>query len=104
MSGVTPPPTPTDFTIPVSRWSDAYVGRWMYDPLVRGISSALQEPELRELRTNWLAAWETNTVTLLQEAHVAGLLLAHVDPLRAGRAVVAMASGHYGLAQGSDDL
>ncbi|MFC5062964.1 TetR family transcriptional regulator [Actinomycetospora atypica] len=84
--------------------TDAYVGRWMYDPLVRGISSALQEPELREMQTNWLAAWESNTVTLLREAHAAGLLIAHVDPLRAGRAVVAMASGHFGLAQGPDDL
>lgn len=84
--------------------TDTYTGRWMHDPLVRGISSALQEPELHDLRTNWLADWESHTITLLQEARTAGLLVAHVDPLRAGRAVVAMATGHYALAQGSDDL
>ena len=84
--------------------TDTYTGRWMYDPLVRGISSAVQEPELRDLRIRWLAQWESNTVTLLQEAHAAGLLVPHVDPHRAGRAVVAMASGHFGLAQGPEDL
>lgn len=84
--------------------TDTYTARWMHDPLVRGISSALQEPELRDLRTSWLGKWECNTVTLLREAHTGGLLVPHVDPLRAGRAVVAMATGHYALAQGPDDL
>ena len=84
--------------------TDTYTARWMHDPLVRGISSALQEPELHDMRTNWLADWESHTVMLLQEAYAAGLLVAHVDPPRAGRAVVAMASGHFGLAQGPDDL
>lgn len=84
--------------------TDTYLGRWMHDPLVRGISSALQEPELRHMQTAWLAEWEEHTVSLLRKAHDAGLVVPHVDPLRAGRAVVAMATGHFALAQGPDDL
>jgi AcrR family transcriptional regulator len=84
--------------------TDAYVARWMYDPLVRGVGRALDDPELRDLRSRWLSDWERATIERLEQAAAAGLLAAEVDPRRAGRAVVAVANGNYGLADGPDDL
>ncbi|MCD2188171.1 TetR/AcrR family transcriptional regulator [Actinomycetospora soli] len=84
--------------------TDAYVARWMYDPLVRGISRAISEPDLREHRLAWLAGWEHATADRLRGAEAAGLLAAGVDPVRAARAVVAVASGNYSVADGPDDL
>lgn len=84
--------------------TDAYVARWMHDPLVRGISRALDDPELRTQRDRWLAAWEAATIERLEDAAAAGLLGPEVDPRRAARAVVAIASGNYALADGPDDL
>jgi AcrR family transcriptional regulator len=84
--------------------TDAYVARWMYDPLVRGISRAISEPDLRPHYATWMAEWETATAELLRQAAREGLLVPWVDPVRAARAVVAMAAGNYGLADGPDDL
>ncbi|WP_018334438.1 TetR/AcrR family transcriptional regulator [Actinomycetospora chiangmaiensis] len=84
--------------------TDAYVARWMHDPLVRGISRAISEPDLREHRTTWMATWESSTAELLAQAETAGLLAPGVDPVRAARAIVAVAVGNYGLADGPDDL
>lgn len=84
--------------------TDAYTARWMYDPLVRGISRAISEPDLREHRLAWLTGWEHATAERLAQAEAAGLLAANVDPVRAARAVVAMASGNHSLADGPDDL
>ncbi|MCD2196738.1 TetR/AcrR family transcriptional regulator; helix-turn-helix transcriptional regulator [Actinomycetospora endophytica] len=84
--------------------TDSYVARWMYDPVVRGASRSLDDPELLALRTRWFGGWETATIERLTEASAAGLLAAEVDPRRAGRAVVAVATGNYALAVGPDDL
>lgn len=84
--------------------TDAYVARWSYDPLVRGISRAIEDPELLALRTRWLEPWETATIARLTEAAEAGLLGEDVDPRRAGRAIVAAASGNYALADSPGDL
>jgi TetR/AcrR family transcriptional repressor of nem operon len=84
--------------------TDAYVARWMYDPLVRGASQALDDPELLALRTRWFEPWEAATIALLTEAAAAGILAEDVDPRRAGRAIVAAASGNYALADSPDDL
>lgn len=84
--------------------TDAYVARWMYDPLVRGISRAISEPDLREHRTAWMAGWEDATAQRLREAEAAGTLASGVDPTRAARAIVAVAAGNYTIADGPDDL
>ncbi len=84
--------------------TDAYVARWMYDPLVRGASQALDDPELVALRTRWFEPWEAGTVERLDDAAGADLLMTEVDPRRAARAVVAVAWGNYSLADGPDDL
>jgi AcrR family transcriptional regulator len=84
--------------------TDAYVARWMYDPLVRGISRAISEPDLREHRTAWLTGWEEATAERLYEAEAAGLLAPGVDPVRAARAIVAVASGNYSIADGPEAL
>ena len=84
--------------------TDAYVARWMYDPLVRGVSRAIDDPELRALRSRWLTEWERATIERLDQAAAVGLLAAEVDPRRAGRAVVAIAAGNYGLSDGPEDL
>lgn len=84
--------------------TDSYVSRWMYDPLVRGASRSLDDPELLDLRTRWFDAWETTTIERLTEASAADLLAAEVDPRRAGRAVLAIATGNYALSTGPEDL
>jgi AcrR family transcriptional regulator len=84
--------------------TDAYVARWMYDPLVRGASQALDDPELLALRTRWFEPWETGTIERLTEAAAAGLLADDLDPRRTARAIVAVASGNYALADSPDDL
>ncbi|WP_433803722.1 TetR family transcriptional regulator [Actinomycetospora sp. CA-084318] len=84
--------------------TDAYVARWMYDPLVRGISRAISEPDLRQRRLEWLSGWEHATAERLGQAEAAGLLAPGVDPVRAARAVVAVASGNHSVADGPDDL
>ena len=84
--------------------TDAYVARWLHDPLVRGISQALEDPELLALRTRWLEPWEAATIAHLAEAAEAGLLGEDVDPRRTGRVIVAAASGNYTLADSPDDL
>lgn len=84
--------------------TDAYVARWMYDSVVRGASQALDDPELLTLRGRWFERWETATTDLLTEASAAGLLAAEVDAHRAARAIVAVATGNYALADGPDDL
>ncbi|MDL5156601.1 TetR/AcrR family transcriptional regulator [Actinomycetospora termitidis] len=84
--------------------TDAYVARWMYDPLVRGISRAISEPDLREQRLAWVTGWECATADRLRDAEAAGLLAERVDPDRAARAVVAVASGCHTIADGPDDL
>jgi AcrR family transcriptional regulator len=84
--------------------TDAYVARWMYDPLVRGISRALDDPELVELRSEWMGRWERSTIERLTEAAAIDLLAPAVNPRRAGRAVVAVATGNYALAASPDDL
>lgn len=84
--------------------TDAYVGRWMYDPIVRGASQALNDPELVSLRGPWFERWEDATAELLTEAADAGLLAAEVDARRTARAVVAVATGNYALADGPDDF
>lgn len=83
--------------------TDAYVARWMYDSVVRGASQALDDPELTTLRGPWFERWETTTADLLTEASDAGLLAAEVDAHRAARAIVAIATGNYALADGPDD-
>jgi AcrR family transcriptional regulator len=84
--------------------TDAYVARWMYDPLVRGASQALDDPELAALRMRWFGPWEAGTIDRLAEGAAADLLAAEADPRRAGRAIVAVAWGNYSLADGPDDL
>jgi AcrR family transcriptional regulator len=84
--------------------TDAYVARWMHDPLVRGVSRAIDDPELRALRSRWLTAWERATIERLEQAAAVSLLAPELDPGRLGRAVVALASGNYGLADGPADL
>lgn len=84
--------------------TDSYVSRWMYDPIVRGSSRCLDDPELVDLRTRAFSRWETATIGRLTEAGASGLLAAEVEPRRAGRAVVAVATGNYALADGPDDL
>ncbi|NMO94129.1 helix-turn-helix transcriptional regulator [Actinomycetospora sp. TBRC 11914] len=84
--------------------TDAYVARWMYDAVVRGASQALGDPELLAMRGHWFERWETATADLLVDASAAGLLAAEVDPRRAARAVVAIATGNYTLADGPEDF
>jgi AcrR family transcriptional regulator len=84
--------------------TDAYVGRWMYDSIVRGASQALDDPELVTLRGPWFERWETTTADLLVEASDAGLLSTEVDARRTARAVVAIATGNYALADGPEDF
>jgi AcrR family transcriptional regulator len=84
--------------------TDAYVGRWMYDSIVRGASQALDDPELVTLRGPWFERWETTTADLLVEAADAGLLSTEVDARRTARAVVAIATGNYALADGPEDF
>ncbi|HEY2193363.1 MAG TPA: TetR/AcrR family transcriptional regulator [Actinomycetospora sp.] len=84
--------------------TDAYVARWMYDPLVRGISQALDDPELAPLRARWFERWEAATIERLDEASEADLLAPEVDARRAARAVIAVAWGNFALAEGPDDL
>ncbi|MEJ2868178.1 TetR/AcrR family transcriptional regulator [Actinomycetospora sp. OC33-EN08] len=84
--------------------TDAYVARWMYDPLVRGCSRALADPDLREHGVEWQAGWEGATAERLRQASAAGLLADNVDPGRAARAVVAIAAGNHSIADGPDDL
>jgi AcrR family transcriptional regulator len=84
--------------------TDAYVARWMYDSLVRGASQALDDPELLTLRGPWFERWEDGTAALLEEASATGLLAPEVDARRAARAIVAIATGNYALADGPDDF
>jgi AcrR family transcriptional regulator len=84
--------------------TDAYVARWMYDPIVRGATQALEDPELLPLRGPWFERWESTTADLLAEASDMGLLVAEVDARRTARAVVAIATGNYALADGPDDF
>jgi len=84
--------------------TDAYVARWMYDPVVRGATQALEDPELLPLRGPWFERWESTTADLLTEAADMGLLAAEVDPHRTARAVVAIATGNYALADGPQDF
>jgi AcrR family transcriptional regulator len=84
--------------------TDSYIARWMYDPIVRGSTRSLDDPELVPLRARAFSRWETATIERLTEASESGLLAAEVDPRRAGRAVVAIATGNYALADGPDDL
>ena len=84
--------------------TDAFVARWMYDSVVRGATQALDDPELLTLRGPWFERWETTTADLLTEAAEMGLLAAEVDARRTARAVVAIATGNYALADGPDDF
>ena len=84
--------------------TDAFVARWMYDPIVRGATQALEDPELLPLRGPWFERWESTTADLLTEAAEAGLLVAEVDARRTARAVVAIATGNYALADSPDDF
>jgi AcrR family transcriptional regulator len=84
--------------------TDAYVARWMYDSIVRGATQALEDPELLSLRGPWFERWESTTADLLAEASAMGLLVADVDARRTARAVVAIATGNYALADGPDDF
>jgi AcrR family transcriptional regulator len=84
--------------------TDAFVARWMYDSIVRGATQALEDPELLPLRGPWFERWETTTADLLTEASDMGLLVPEVDARRTARAVVAIATGNYALADGPDDF
>lgn len=84
--------------------TDSLMGYRMYDPVARGTSRALDDPELRALRDHWFEWRETTTIQRLAEARALGLLAAEVDPRRTGRMIVALATGNSALAQHPAEL
>ena len=80
--------------------TDAYVGRWTHDVIVRGGCRAMAgAAEFSDRQRAWYGHWAQSTAARLQTALEQGLLRPETQPDRVSRLVVAAASGHYAFAE-----
>ncbi len=80
--------------------TDAYVGRWTYDPIVRGGSAAMASADVFvEDHRNSYREWQQCTAAHLHRARDRGLLRADIDPDRTSRLVVAAGAGHHAFSE-----
>jgi AcrR family transcriptional regulator len=80
--------------------TDAYVGRWTHDVVVRGGSRAMGgAAEFADRQRAWYGDWAQSTAARLRSALEQGLLRPATEPDRVSRLVVAAASGHHSFAE-----
>ncbi|GAA4749420.1 TetR/AcrR family transcriptional regulator [Actinomycetospora chibensis] len=80
--------------------TDAYVGRWTHDVVVRGGSRAMAgAAEFADRQRAWYCDWARSTAAHLRSALDQRLLRPETDPDRVGRLVVAASSGHHSFAE-----
>ena len=80
--------------------TDAYVGRWTHDVVVRGGSRAMGgAAEFADRQRAWYGDWARSTAAHLRSALEQRLLRPETDPDRVGRLVVAASSGHHSFAE-----
>lgn len=80
--------------------TDAYVGRWTHDVVVRGGSRAMSgTAHFAEANRAWYADWARSTADHLRTALDEGLLRPATDPERVSRLVVAASCGHRSFAE-----
>ena len=79
--------------------TDAWVARWMYDPVVRGASRAMTDGIPADAYRSWTRAWSDGTEAHLGRARAAGLLRPEVDIPRLSRLLLAAGAGHHVLGE-----
>jgi len=80
--------------------TDAYVGRWTHDVVVRGGSRAMSgTAQFAEQHSAWYGDWARSTAARLRAALDQGLLRPATDPDRVSRLVVAASCGHRSFAE-----
>jgi AcrR family transcriptional regulator len=80
--------------------TDAYVGRWSHDVVVRGASRAMSgTTDFADAHRSWYADWASSTAAHLRAALEHGLLRPATDPDRVSRLVVAASCGHRSFAE-----
>lgn len=80
--------------------TDAYVGRWTHDPIVRGAGAAMASADVfTEGHRTWYRDWQQCTAAHLHRARKDGLLQEDIDPDRASRLIVAAGAGHHAFSE-----
>ncbi|MEJ2864425.1 TetR/AcrR family transcriptional regulator [Actinomycetospora flava] len=80
--------------------TDAYVGRWTHDVVVRGGSRAMTgTTHFADQHRAWYGDWARSTAAQLRAALEQGLLRPATDPDRVSRLVVAASCGHRSFAE-----
>ena len=80
--------------------TDAYVGRWTHDVVVRGGSRAMGgAAEFADRQRAWYGDWAQSTAAHLRAALEQRLLRPETEPDRVSRLVVAASSGHHSFAE-----
>lgn len=80
--------------------TDAYVGRWTHDVVVRGASRAMAGTTVfADAHGDWYGDWGRSTAAHLRRALEQGLLRPATDPDRVSRLVVAASCGHRSFAE-----